>query len=246
MHQVMIHPATYDNVCAVVDRAFDLFPKDLQGKNVLIKPNVLRASEADEGIVTHPAVLAAVVDKVATLEPASIIVGDNPGLFSYGANEAAFEQSGLMAASKGNYRNIGLDAVSVPFHSDFMETVNVSRAIIEADIVISLPKFKTHGLTVMTGGIKNSYGFLPGAQLSRLGPGGVQTSYSGPVHHGCGGRHGGQRTGVTGTARHRPDPGIGQRRCAGCGGGQHDGPGSRSAAFPGQCRRGRTGQLADG
>ena len=168
MHQVMIHPATYDNVCAVVDRAFDLFPKDLQGKNVLIKPNVLRASEADEGIVTHPAVLAAVVDKVATLEPASIIVGDNPGLFSYGANEAAFEQSGLMAASKGNYRNIGLDAVSVPFHSDFMETVNVSRAIIEADIVISLPKFKTHGLTVMTGGIKNSYGFLPGAQKARL------------------------------------------------------------------------------
>ena len=168
MHPVMIYPATYDTVRKAVNRAFDLFPQTIKGKNVLIKPNVLRASEAKEGIVTHPAVLAAVVDKVETLEPAAIIVGDNPGLFSYGANEAAFEQTGLMAASKGYYRNIGLDVVPVPFHPDFMETVGVSRAILEADVVISLPKFKTHGLTVMTGAIKNSYGLLPGAQKARL------------------------------------------------------------------------------
>ena len=168
MHHVMIHPATYDTVRSSIDRAFDLFPRDLKDKKVLIKPNVLRASDAAEGIVTHPAVLAAVVDKVETFAPASIIVGDNPGLFSYGANEAAFEQAGLMAAARGYYRNIGLDAVSRPFNPEFMETVNVSRAIIDADIVISLPKFKTHGLTVMTGAIKNSYGILPGAQKARL------------------------------------------------------------------------------
>ena len=168
MLQVMIHPATYGTVRAAVDRAFDLFPRDLKDKNVMIKPNVLRASDAAEGIVTHPAVLAAVVDKVESMGPASIIVGDNPGLFSYGANEAAFEQAGLMAAARGYYRNIGLDAVSMPFNPEFMETVNVSRAIIDADIVISLPKFKTHGLTVMTGAIKNSYGLLPGAQKARL------------------------------------------------------------------------------
>ena len=168
MHQVMIHPATYETVREAIDRAFDLFPRDLKDKKILIKPNVLRASDAEEGIVTHPTVLAAVVDKVETLAPASIIVGDNPGLHSYGANEAAFEQAGLMAAARGYYRNIGLDAVKVPFHPDFMETVNISRAIAEADIVISLPKFKTHGLTVMTGAIKNSYGILPGAQKARL------------------------------------------------------------------------------
>ena len=168
MHQVMIHPASYNTARTAIDRAFDLFPQHLEGKKVLIKPNVLRGSEAVEGIVTHPAVLAAVVDKVETLAPATLIVGDNPGLFSYGANEAAFEQTGLMAAARGYYRNIGLDAVKVPFNPDYMETVNVSRAIVEADIVISLPKFKTHGLTVMTGAIKNSYGILPGAQKAKL------------------------------------------------------------------------------
>ncbi len=168
MHQVMIHPASYDTVRAAIDRAFNLFPQDLKDKKIVIKPNVLRGSEAAEGIVTHPAVLAAVVDKVETMGPASIVVGDNPGLFSYGANEAAFEQTGLMAAAGGHYRNIGLDAVSLPFQPDFMDTVNVSRAIVDADIVISLPKFKTHGLTVVTGAIKNSYGILPGAQKARL------------------------------------------------------------------------------
>ncbi len=49
-----------------------------------------------------------------------------------------------------------------------MPTVSLSRAVLEADIIISLPKFKTHGLTIMTGAIKNSYGFLPGAQKARL------------------------------------------------------------------------------
>lgn len=168
MSKVMIHPATYDNIRQAVDRAFELFPVELQGKSVFIKPNLLRASEANEGIVTHPAVLRAVVEKVETLVPASIVVGDNPGLFNYGANEASFKQTGLMEAAKGYYQNIGNDSRQVDFNTDFMPSVSVSRIVLEADIIISLPKFKTHGLTVVTGAIKNSYGFLPGAQKAKL------------------------------------------------------------------------------
>jgi len=168
MSKVMIHPATYENVREAVDRAFDLFPLELQGKKVLIKPNVLRSSEANEGIVTNPAVLRAVVEKVETMKPASIIVGDNPGLFNYGANEECFKITGLMEAAKGYYQNIGNDSQKVDFNPDFMPTVSVSQAVMDADIVISLPKFKTHGLTVITGAIKNSYGILPGAQKAWL------------------------------------------------------------------------------
>jgi uncharacterized protein (DUF362 family)/NAD-dependent dihydropyrimidine dehydrogenase PreA subunit len=168
MPRVLIHPATYGNVRQAVNRALELFPLDLKGKRVLLKPNVLRASEAGEGIVTHPAVLRAVVEKVETMEPASIVVGDNPGVLSYGANEESFRRTGLMDAARGYYRNIGNDSEQVDFNPDFLPTVSVSRAVLEADVVISLPKFKTHGLTVVTGGIKNSYGFLPGAQKARL------------------------------------------------------------------------------
>jgi uncharacterized protein (DUF362 family)/NAD-dependent dihydropyrimidine dehydrogenase PreA subunit len=168
MPKVLIHHATYENVRNAIDRAFELFPLKLKGKKVLIKPNVLRISGPHEGIVTNPAVLRAVVEKVETMGPASIIVGDNPGLVNYGANEESFIKTGLMEAAKGRYQNIGNDAGTVAFNPDFMPTVSVSRAVLDADIVISLPKFKTHGLTVMTGAIKNSYGILPGAQKAML------------------------------------------------------------------------------
>lgn len=168
MPKVLIHHATYENVRKAVDRAFELFPLKLKGKKVLIKPNVLRISGPHEGIVTNPAVLRAVVEKVETMGPASIIVGDNPGLVNYGANEESFIKTGLMEAAKGHYQNIGNDATTVAFNPEFMSTVSVSRAVLDADIIISLPKFKTHGLTVMTGAIKNSYGILPGAQKAML------------------------------------------------------------------------------
>lgn len=168
MSKVLIEPAAYETVHKAVARAFELFPVECRGKKVLIKPNVLRASEAKEGIVTHPAVLRAVVEKVETMGPAAIVVGDNPGRFNYGANEECFKKTGLMEAAGGYYRNIGNDSLKIAFNDDFMSTVVISRAVLDADIIISLPKFKTHGLTVMTGAIKNSYGFLAGAQKAML------------------------------------------------------------------------------
>jgi len=164
----MIEPTSYDLCRKAVGRAFELFPIDVRGKKVMVKPNVLRASAPQEGIATNPAVLRAVVEKLEEMGPAAIVVGDNPGVFSYGANEMSFEMTGLRDAAKGYYKNIGNDAVQVDFNAEYRERVGVSREVLDADIVISLPKFKTHGLTVMTGAIKNSYGILPGAQKAML------------------------------------------------------------------------------
>lgn len=168
MHKVMIHPATYDNCRAAIDRAFELFPQSIKGKKVVIKPNALRISRADEHVVTHPAILRAVVDKVEALGPAEIVVGDNPGLHNYGDNYKTFEKTGLLEAAQGYYHNLGDDSRQVDFNEVFMDRVGVSSKILDADVLISLPKFKTHGLTVLTGAIKNSYGILPGAQKARL------------------------------------------------------------------------------
>ncbi|HSO67584.1 MAG TPA: DUF362 domain-containing protein [Desulfatirhabdiaceae bacterium] len=168
MHRVMIHPAAYDTCRCAVDRAFALFPLEITRKKVVIKPNVLRMSSAEEHIVTHPSLLRAVVEKVEEMSPAEIVVGDNPGLYSYGDNEKSFEKSGLMDAAKGYYKNFGNTTQHLSFNPEFMSEVGISKEILDADIVISLPKFKTHGLTVMTGAIKNSYGILPGAQKARL------------------------------------------------------------------------------
>ncbi|MFZ0724147.1 MAG: DUF362 domain-containing protein [Desulfobacterales bacterium] len=168
MHHVMIHPSSYESCREAVERAFALFPQEIAGKKVVIKPNVLRSSQAEEHIVTHPSLLRAVVEKVEQMSPAAIAVGDNPGLFNYGDNENSFERTGLMDAAKGYYRNFGNSTRHLAFNPDFMPKVGISSDILDADILISLPKFKTHGLTVMTGAIKNSYGILPGAQKARL------------------------------------------------------------------------------
>jgi NAD-dependent dihydropyrimidine dehydrogenase PreA subunit len=49
-----------------------------------------------------------------------------------------------------------------------MKKVVVSRHVMEADFVISVPKMKTHCLTLLTGGIKNMYGILAGGEKARL------------------------------------------------------------------------------
>jgi len=171
-HKVLIQPATYQDCRPAVEAAFEAFPQQVRGRKILVKPNVLRGGVPEEAITTHPAVLRAVVECLHDLGATDIIVGDNPGLMGYGANEACFELCGLTEAALGHYRNIGLDAVEQPFTAlgdpTLLPKVSVSRAVLEADVFISLPKFKTHGLTILTGALKNSYGILPGAQKALL------------------------------------------------------------------------------
>ncbi len=172
MHRVFVRPATYQDCKDAVRAAFEAFPRQLRGKSVLVKPNVLRAGVPEEAITTHPAILRAVVECLHDLGVSDLTVGDNPGLMGYGANERCFEVCGLTEASLGHYKNIGLDTVELPFSTlgdpNLMPRVSVSRAVLESDVMISLPKFKTHGLTVITGALKNSYGILPGAQKAQL------------------------------------------------------------------------------
>jgi len=163
----MIHPAEYDNCRPAIKKTFELFPLEVEGKKVVIKPNVLRSSAPEEAVTTHPAVLRAVIEKLEVMNPAQIVVGDNPGIANYGANEETFQKTGLLEAAGNYYRNFGRSVADIKLSGDFYQEVSVSKAILDADIYISLPKFKTHGLTVLSGAIKNNYGILPGAQKAR-------------------------------------------------------------------------------
>lgn len=155
--------SSYENCHEAVERIFHLFPLELEGKRTVIKPNVLRSAIPEEGITTHPAVLKAVIQEVVKRHPASLIVGDNPGVFSYGMNEKAFEDTGLMEAAGIYYRNLSAETVSMEINSSYIEHALISRAILDAEVYISVPKFKTHGLTGLSGAIKNNFGLLAGA-----------------------------------------------------------------------------------
>jgi len=167
-HAVMLRQAGYASCRAAVDSAFELFPLRIAGRKVLIKPNALRRSAPEEAVTTHPAVIKAIVDRVLEDKPGVLWVGDNPGAAGYGGNEDCFRGTGLMEGAGGHYMNISNKSAAVPFALAEEGTIQVSSAVLEADIIISVPKFKTHGLTILTGAIKNSYGILPGGLKGRM------------------------------------------------------------------------------
>jgi uncharacterized protein (DUF362 family)/Pyruvate/2-oxoacid:ferredoxin oxidoreductase delta subunit len=165
--KVIVMESSYETCAAAVERAFAAFPLAIRGKSVVVKVNAIRACDPDSSaIVTHPALLNAVIDKLETLGPKRIIVGDSVGTESYGNSRHVFDTTGLSAAAGPYYRNLSLNLKMVDVERPFQRRVAVLRDVLEADVYISLAKMKTHGMTMLSGALKNNYGLLAGAQKS--------------------------------------------------------------------------------
>ena len=166
MPRVLVLDAEYRGTRAAIERVLEEFPLELDGRTVLVKPNMVGAYPPDSHINTNPAVIAALVEALR-VRGASVTVGDNPGTSGYGMVEKSGEGSGLRDASHGSFENIATEVVKVPLKGG--EThVSVSRKVMDSDILITVPKFKTHIFTRMTGAIKNSMGFIVGGDKARL------------------------------------------------------------------------------
>jgi uncharacterized protein (DUF362 family)/Pyruvate/2-oxoacid:ferredoxin oxidoreductase delta subunit len=165
MSRVLVADATYDDCGHAVAEAFRVFRPEVSGKRVVVKVNALKAADPETtACVTDYRLLRAVLDRLEELGPAEIIVGDSVGTEHYGDSDNVFAATRLKEAAAEHYRNINTDVVLVPLERPFKRTVAVSRAVMEADVYISLPKMKTHGLTMMSGSVKNNFGLLTGAQ----------------------------------------------------------------------------------
>jgi uncharacterized protein (DUF362 family)/NAD-dependent dihydropyrimidine dehydrogenase PreA subunit len=134
-----------------------------ENSSVLLKPNFLSVIEKGSPVITHYAFFEAVV-RIVKEYSNNIIFGDSPG---FEDPRKAAEKSGLMEVA---------DRYGVKF-ADFNEGVhvelknplmykfwNVSKAAYEADVVITLPKLKTHAMMYYTGAVKNQFGCVPGTQ----------------------------------------------------------------------------------
>jgi uncharacterized protein (DUF362 family)/alpha-beta hydrolase superfamily lysophospholipase/Pyruvate/2-oxoacid:ferredoxin oxidoreductase delta subunit len=172
-NKVLILKTSYTAVEKAVDEALDTFPRDWKNKKVLVKPNVLAAFAPDCHCTTHPSLVKAVVAGLAR-RGAEVTVGDNSDRLQYGENEQSFRVSGIYDAVRPYYRNIGLECVSIPLGGrSGLKAIRVSKAVLEADLIVSLPKFKTHQLTQISGAIKNCFGYVAGgekARAHRFGP----------------------------------------------------------------------------
>lgn len=130
---------------------------------VLLKPNMLSIEKAGSPVITHYSVFEAVI-RILKDYSNNIGFGDSPG---FGDSKKAAERSGLLGiAEKYNicFEDFK-DSVHVKLDNSILcKSWNIAKAAYEADVVISLPKLKTHGMAYYTGAIKNQFGCVPGTQ----------------------------------------------------------------------------------
>lgn len=165
MSKVLVIESTYDNCREAVDKVFAAFPVDVKGKRVVVKINALKSCDPDQqAMVTHYKLIQAVLAKLETLDPAQILVGDSVGTESYGNSEKIFCNARLMEGAGKYYKNFNKNLQVVSLEKPFKRQVAVLKDVLDADVYISVPKMKTHGLTMLSGSVKNNYGLLTGAQ----------------------------------------------------------------------------------
>lgn len=134
-----------------------------QNSKVLLKPNFLTVIEKGSPVITHYAVFEAVV-RIVKEYSNNISFGDSPGS---GDTRKAAEKSGLMeVADRYGVKFADFnDEVHVELKNPLMYKFwNVARAAYEADVVITLPKLKTHAMMYYTGAVKNQFGCVPGSK----------------------------------------------------------------------------------
>lgn len=136
------------------------------GDRVFLKVNLLSRAEPQRAVTTHPAFVRAVAAAVAEAD-GTLMIGDSPGgRTSQAAAARLFETTGMKAvADEFGAELVLLDdsVVRVPVpDSGRYAFLDLGRAAVEADVLISLPKFKTHGFMTLTGAVKNQFGLVAG------------------------------------------------------------------------------------
>ena len=129
------------------------------GAKVLLKPNFLTASRPTKECITRPEVVATVAQMVQAVGGKPFI-GDSP---AFGSAYGVAKANGYLPF---------LEALEIPivqFHGKRYKTVSesfnhlrLSKEAMSADVVINLPKVKSHSQLTLTLGVKNLFGCVPG------------------------------------------------------------------------------------
>ncbi|HNS31966.1 MAG TPA: DUF362 domain-containing protein [bacterium] len=166
---VVVKCASYENgdVKTAVDRIFSIsgIRKDSPGK-MLFKPNMLSARLPEEGVTTHPSVLEKTLSFFDSREK---LIGDSPAN-SLKPIHLYWERCGYLKVSENTGSKL------VKFGSSFFVDVDCGSEIVRVPVtslikdysLVNISKLKTHGLTVLTGAVKNLYGLIPGYHKSML------------------------------------------------------------------------------
>lgn len=149
-----------------VKAGLKLFPLEISGQRVVLKPNLVEFDPMG-AINTHPAVLASAIEAFLQLGAREVVVAEGPG--HRRDNEYLLTESGLgdvLRDTGTRYVDLNQDSVRpVSLLSSFtpLGTLYLPETVLGADLLVSMPKLKTHHWAGVTLSMKNMFGIVPGA-----------------------------------------------------------------------------------
>ncbi len=134
----------------------DLIRKDTR---VLIKPNLLMGASCEKAITTHPDLVRAVAEYAAG-KGGLVQISDSPPMGSF---EKIIVTGGYDKALHDiDCRIKELDVSKKVYIGKPFGKIDIALDAMEADVVINLPKLKTHAQMLLTLGVKNLFGSIVG------------------------------------------------------------------------------------
>ena len=135
------------------------------GMKVLLKPNLLSAAAPERAVTTHPAVMEAVASLVKEAG-GEVWIGDSPA-GPIADNPRVWRASGALAVAERTASRL------VPFERATWRSLRgkdyfLAPPLFDADLVVDLPKLKTHNFALYTGAVKNLFGSVPGTRKTEL------------------------------------------------------------------------------
>ncbi len=141
------------------------FPKR---KKVLIKPNLVVCNAKNPiAVLTNPSIVEAVC-KILKKNNCKIYIGES----SFMNTDDAFKKSGIERIAKKYGKMIIFEQDKLVkiknSKAKILKNFYISKTVKDVDLIINIPKLKTHQLTKYTGAIKNLYGCIPGGMKQKL------------------------------------------------------------------------------
>ncbi|MEM2121827.1 MAG: DUF362 domain-containing protein [Candidatus Woesearchaeota archaeon] len=137
----------------------------------ILKPNIIIPISPESAVVTHPTIVEALI-RILLENGFKVIVAESDGSAT---TYEGFVKSGIKkVADKYNVECVAFEdskrnkLLKVRNENNILlKEFYVSDLVKKADLIINLPKLKTHVLTTFTGSVKNMFGIIPGATKAK-------------------------------------------------------------------------------
>jgi uncharacterized protein (DUF362 family) len=153
------------DVYDIVYRMVAAHKLDVRGKKIVLKPNLVEF-DPHTAINTHPVVVHAAWEAFVKLGAAEVRIAEGPGhrRATLDLADAAGYFETVPKFEKA-FTDLNLDDVAkreIPRPVSTLRSLYLPRTVLDCDLLVSLPKLKTHHWAGATLALKNLFGLVPG------------------------------------------------------------------------------------